>query len=190
MPGFHLRATGNRWKEGIVVIAVVVLVVMKWVDEWPADITLGPEQNIYSRRPQRSENGGRRKEGKRKLTSELEHPIRWPRINPPLVAHPWSEFLVSLFLSSLLSPIFTRGPRLQPQSPAPQDYRLSRVAGYIPTTTFPVEFQRVFLSLFLAISVFFLPRDERDHIVLRSEILSEQHRNLRVTLKKLETVMW
>lgn len=71
MSGFHLRATGDRWREGIVVIAIVVPVVMKWVDEWPADITLGPEQNIYSRRLQeRSENERTMGEGERKIADD------------------------------------------------------------------------------------------------------------------------
>lgn len=155
MRGFHLRATGNCWRERIVVIAVVVLVVMKWVDEWPADITLGPEQNIYSRRPQRDPRTEEDGSGRGRKIADNEWvgaPYTMTTDQSTLGRPP----LVLFFSPPLFSPIliFTRGLRLQPQSPVPPDYRLSRVAGYIPTTIFPVEFQYSFLSFFRAILLF------------------------------------
>lgn len=152
MSGFHLRATGNRWRKGIVVIAVVVLVVMKWVDEWPADITLGPEQNIYSRRLQIRERRKKRK-GERKIVGR----VSWSTLyddhgsiyscSSTLGPSSWSLFF---FRPSHPYPLHAWS-KAKPQSSAPSDYRLPRVAGYIPMTTFPVEFQ--YISFFLSFSL-------------------------------------
>lgn len=201
MPGFHLRAAGNRRRGRIVVIAIVVPLVMKRVDEWPADVSLGDQNeiHIYSRRHtvrERSEREGkelREKEGKGRLTaSKLEHPVRWPRINLLLVAtlSPW--FLLPCLLLIPI-PVFT----IQGYNPEVQPRRIIDFAqaGYIPTRTFPVGFRISMHLPFLTFS--FLKRvvsrsDRKDpgNIYNATPTFLLNNVEISVPYEEFEAIMW
>lgn len=141
--------------------------------------SLGPHRTKYIFQETAEEIRERRntREEKRKLTtSEFEHPIRWPRINPPLVVHPWCPSSWSLFFSL---------PFSSPSSRAVQGYnprvRLRRIIDYRGSPD--IFRQRLFrsnfnASFFLSFSLLlhiFPSRVERDHTVSRFKILTEQH---------------